>query len=270
MPGDGREYVITLEDSFYAESENGRWVSCVDLRAFLASLPGKKDLRCFSTPDASGSTSIAATIQESVEIGAKHILVDEDTTATNFIHHDPLVEAFTGKKTIKPLTEVAPSMKEKTALTLVATGTPELFSVADQIIVMDEYRARDGEKLRESKRPQVSEYIPPGSRRIEKAPNVRKWKLRGRNLEIRNVGSVDLRPNKQLVECTQLYTASFYAIALTKPGTTASSVRRLSRELWHWRYPFAGEPGPEFSYVRPLDIWFIINRIPGTKFSRLH
>ncbi len=268
VPGDGREYVVTLESSFYVESENGRWVSCVDLRAFLASLPGNRNLECFSTPDASGSTSIAATIQESVEIGVNHILVDEDNTATNFIHHDPLVEAFTGKKTIKPLTEVAPSMKERTGLTLVATGTPELFSVADEIIVMDEFRPRDGEGLRRSVSASRTPYVPPAKRTVFKAPRISKWKLRGRTLEIRNVGSVDLRPNRQLIECTQLRTASFYAIALAKPGTTAKRVKGVSKALKRWSYPFLKDPGPAFSYVRPVDIWFVLNRIPGVVFSR--
>ena len=39
----------------------------------------------FSTTDASGSTSQAANIMEALEIGARVLLVDEDTAATNFM-----------------------------------------------------------------------------------------------------------------------------------------------------------------------------------------
>ena len=268
VPGDGREYVITEEKSFYIESENGRWVSCVDLRAFLRSLPGEKDISCFSTRDASGSTSIASSLQEAVEIGVRHILVDEDSTATNFIHHDPLVEEYTGKKTLVPLTEVAPSLKKETSLTMVASGTSYLFSVDEEIIVMDEFRARDGEALRKYATPfEGAPYVPPTPRRIEKVPRITKWKLRGRTLEIRNVGSVDLAPNKQLRECSQYYTASLYAVSLARRGTTAKEVKKLSDELKAWKYVGIRYPPPNLAYVRPVDIWFILNRIPGIVFA---
>ncbi len=268
VPGDGREYVITEESSFYIESENGRWVSCVDLRAFLKGLPGKRDVSCFSTRDASGSTSIASSLQEAVEVGVKHVLIDEDSTATNFIHHDPLVEEYTGKRTIVPLTEVAPSLKEKVSLTLVASGTSFLFSVDDEIIVMDEFRARDGEPLREHASPfEGSPYTTPSPRRISRAPKIGKWKLRGRVLELRNVGSVDLRPNKQLRECSQLFTASLYAVYLARPGTTVEDVKRTSERLKRWEYPGIKNPPPNLAYVRPVDIWFILNRIPGITFT---
>ena len=43
---------------------------------------------CFSSEDASGSTSQAANIQEALEVGATTLLVDEDTCATNFMIRD--------------------------------------------------------------------------------------------------------------------------------------------------------------------------------------
>ena len=268
IPGDGREYVITEKESFYIESENGRWVGCVDLRTFFKDLPGDVDLSCFSTSDASGSTSIAATFQESVEIGISHILLDEDNTATNFIHHDPLVEEYTGKKTIIPLTEVSPSAKKHLSLTLVASGTPYLFSVDDEIIVMDEFRVRDGEPLRRTSTGfEGSPYRPPRPRKVQKVPKIMKWKLKGKSLEIANLGSIDLTPNRQLRECSQFYTASLYAIRLARSGTTAEEVVKAVEKLWNWDYLGIRDPPPNLAYVRPVDVWFILNRIPGIQFS---
>lgn len=47
-----------------------------------------KDTVEFRTDDASGSTSQAANIMEALEIGTELLLIDEDTTATNFMIRD--------------------------------------------------------------------------------------------------------------------------------------------------------------------------------------
>lgn len=47
-----------------------------------------KDTTLFRTPDASGSTSQAANIQEALELGATALLLDEDVCATNFMIRD--------------------------------------------------------------------------------------------------------------------------------------------------------------------------------------
>ena len=51
-------------------------------------MPAGRDTRCFSSPDASGSTSQAANIQEALELGASCLLLDEDVCATNFMIRD--------------------------------------------------------------------------------------------------------------------------------------------------------------------------------------
>jgi len=272
VPGDGREYVIAQESSFYVESENGRWVSCVDVRAFVKELPRGGDTGCFSTPDASGATSVAASVQEAVEAGSKHILLDEDATATNFIHRDVLAERITGKRTVVPISDLAHSVPFD--LTVVASGSLPLAEAAHRIVVMDEYRPREGDSLKEMAREALKaldykregEYVLPRSRVIEKSPKVSKWKIRGNLLELRNAGSVDLSPNKQLVECSQTNAAALYAVKLLKPGTGIKSVREVSSRLWNWDYPGVRHPPPNLAYVRPVDIWFILNRVPGVRF----
>jgi predicted ABC-class ATPase len=82
IPGDGRELVVTDHTAFYVSSENGRWVSCVDVSSLILSLPGERNTECFSTEDASGATSLAASIQEAVEAGARLLVIDEDEAAS--------------------------------------------------------------------------------------------------------------------------------------------------------------------------------------------
>ncbi len=90
ISGDGREYVITDATAQKLRSEDGRFVKDVDISLFINDLPNKKDTRCFSTEDASGSTSQAAGIVEAMEAGSKVLLLDEDTSATNFMVRDAL------------------------------------------------------------------------------------------------------------------------------------------------------------------------------------
>ena len=84
IPGDGREYVVTSRHAVKIRAEDGRRVERVDISPFIDNLPGGVDTRAFSTDNASGSTSQAANIMEALEMGADTLLLDEDTSATNF------------------------------------------------------------------------------------------------------------------------------------------------------------------------------------------
>jgi len=88
IPGDGRDLVVTLSAGVKIRAEDGRFIEDVDISAFIRNLPFGRETRNFSSPDASGSTSQAANIMEALEVGARLLLVDEDTSATNFMIRD--------------------------------------------------------------------------------------------------------------------------------------------------------------------------------------
>ena len=92
VAGDGREYVITSDTAMKIRAEDGRCVSHINISPFINDLPNKKDTVNFSTEDASGSTSQAANVVEAVQSGAKCLLIDEDTCATNFMVRDELMQ----------------------------------------------------------------------------------------------------------------------------------------------------------------------------------
>ncbi|MFQ5874523.1 MAG: P-loop domain-containing protein, partial [Dehalococcoidia bacterium] len=93
LPGDGRELVVTEPTAVKVRAEDGRSVVGVDISPFIDSLPGGVDTRGFSTTNASGSTSQAANIAEALEAGGRLLLVDEDTSATNFMIRDRRMQA---------------------------------------------------------------------------------------------------------------------------------------------------------------------------------
>ena len=92
-PGDGREFVVSDPGAVKIRAEDGRSVSGVDISPFIDGLPQGQDTQAFSTPNASGSTSQAASIMEALEAGATTLLIDEDTAATNFMIRDRRMQA---------------------------------------------------------------------------------------------------------------------------------------------------------------------------------
>jgi len=147
IPGDGRELVVTIPESVKIRAEDGRFIEDVDISAFIRNLPFGKDTRSFSSPDASGSTSQAANIMEALEVGAKLLLVDEDTSATNFMIRDERMQLLVAKEK-EPITPFIDKVKQLyddlgVSTILVMGGSGDYFAVADTVIMMDEYLPRD-------------------------------------------------------------------------------------------------------------------------------
>ena len=147
IAGDGREYVITDESAVKLRSEDGRFIKDVDISMFISDLPNGKDTQKFSTEDASGSTPQAAGIAESIEAGTKLLLLDEDTSATNFMVRDAFMQKVVSpdKEPITPFISRARELYEKAGIStiLVAGSSGAFFHIADTIIQMDCYEPID-------------------------------------------------------------------------------------------------------------------------------
>lgn len=143
IAGDGREYVITDSSAFKLRAEDGRSITGVDISPFIKNLPNKKDTVHFSTEDASGSTSQAANLMEALESGSELILIDEDTSATNFMVRDQLMEQVItpGEEPITPFISRVQGMYEDLGVSsiIVAGSSGAFFHMADTIIQMKEY-----------------------------------------------------------------------------------------------------------------------------------
>ena len=143
IPGDGREYVITDASAGKLRSEDSRSISNVDISLFIHNLPGKSDTTSFSTADASGSTSQAANVIEGIESGTSLFLIDEDTSATNFMVRDELMQRVVAdsEEPITPFISRVRDLYEKLSISsiLVAGSSGSYFHVADTVIQMKEY-----------------------------------------------------------------------------------------------------------------------------------
>lgn len=146
IPGDGREFVVTNPAAVKIRAEDGRRIEKVDISAFISDLPFGQDTRTFSTENASGSTSQAANIIEAIEAGAEVLLIDEDTSATNFMIRDFRMQELVPKE-IEPITPFIDRVRQLyergVSTVIVMGGSGDYFDVADAVICMINYKPHD-------------------------------------------------------------------------------------------------------------------------------
>ncbi len=147
IAGDGREYVITDETAFKLRAEEGRSIHEENISMFINHLPTKADTTDFTTENASGSTSQAANTVEALAAGSTVLLIDEDTSATNFMVRDGRMAQLVSdeKEPITPFIRKIRSLYQDLGVStiLVAGSSGDYLSVADTVLQMDCYRVCD-------------------------------------------------------------------------------------------------------------------------------
>ena len=214
IAGDGREYVITDESAVKLRSEDGRSIRRTDISMFINDLPNGKDTTAFSTEDASGSTSQAANVVEALEAETSLLLIDEDTSATNFMVRDELMQRVIHRD-MEPITPFIDRVRELyedhgISTILVAGSSGAYFHVADTILQMDRYVPKDITALAKREAasfpvrtaPLPAAPLPGFDRRPTSSPEFRgdriKLKSLGRDGVSINRETIDLRYVEQL------------------------------------------------------------------------
>jgi len=288
IEGDGREWVITIEDALKIRAEDGRSIKNVDISNFIRNLPSGLDTKNFSSADASGSTSMAATISEAMEIGVSLLLIDEDTTATNFMIKDERMAELIRKEPIIPFVERIKEMKEMGISTIiVAGGAGEYLSVADLVIVMEEYLPED--ETAEAKRI-VSRYpssfkgdFPPLKMPVERIPEPESFspyfrgkdrvKVKG-NTILYGSEEIDTHSFEQIKSQSQLKTIVYslrYLFDLQR-----KEKRKLADLLSKWEEDvekrglgLLSKISPSMFYVRKHELAMAINRMRKLRITRI-
>ena len=221
IQGGGREYVITKDDAMKIRAEDGRSIKKTDISMFINDLPNGKDTREFYTEDASGSTSQAANVIESMEAGASVMLIDEDTSATNFMIRDELMQRVIHRD-MEPITPFIDRILELyqvygISTVIVAGSSGAYFHIADTIIQMDRYEPKEITKLaKETAKdfPAMSGMENPAEKPVfircprqgrGFKPNDRiKMKTMGKEMVQLNRENIDLRYVEQLADTEQV------------------------------------------------------------------
>ena len=221
IEGDGREFVITDNTALKVRAEDGRAITKTDISLFINNLPNGKNTKKFYTENASGSTSQAANIIEGIESGTKLFLIDEDTSATNFMIRDSVMQQLVSKdkEPITPFIDVARSLYKQKGIStiLVAGSSGDFFDIADLVIQMDNYEPYEVTKkakvlsrgitnVNENLKVDIdfNRVILKGT--IESSPKGVKVKTLGKDGISINKENIDLRAVEQIVDNEQLNT----------------------------------------------------------------
>ncbi len=298
IPGDGREGVITRPDGCWVRAEEGRRIEACDIRAFIGSLPGGRETGAFATENASGSTSQAAAISEALEVGARLLLMDEDTCATNFMVRDERMRALIASthEPITPFVDRARSLFDDFGVsTILVTGASgDYFRVADRVIEMRDFqlvdRSADAAAIASKHASEAVGRVEapgalftarvPGARGLTPRRGTRAHSLRvDRNELAYGERRVPLASFPQFVDRSQAYAA---ACAIDRARRAFVDGQKSLSEvldaleaecdqagLESWVEGLRGEEHPgELARPRRLEIAGVWNRLRGTAFSQ--
>ena len=221
IAGDGREYVITDDTAMKIRAEDGRSIKKTDISMFINDLPNGKETRGFYTEDASGSTSQAANVIEGMEAGSKLLLIDEDTSATNFMIRDELMQRVIHRdmEPITPFIERISELYEGQGIStvIVAGSSGAYFHIADCIIQMDKYVPKDITALAKKEAENFPMLSGPeqkaGTPLFSRCPQANKGFGSNDRIKMKTLGkeavqinreSIDLRYVEQLVDSEQV------------------------------------------------------------------
>ena len=292
VPGDGREQVVAQAGAVKIRAEDGRAVHSVDISPFISHLPGGYDTTAFTTELASGSTSQAAALVEALESGAPAVLLDEDTSATNFMIRDRRMQALVAKSS-EPITPFIDRIRELrdelgVSTVLVMGGSGDYFDHADVVIQMNSYHPEDvteaarkvaaghatgREEERESAlKPSRGRRLDTRSLKPERRPG--RWKVQARGTDTLVFGrtDVDLRAVEQLEDPSQLRAIGWVLgrLSATRDPVLqplpqiADMLDRLRDGRWDW---LTERPDGDLALPRPHEIMAAMNRLRGARFN---
>lgn len=293
IENDGREYVITDNTAVKLRAEDGRCITGTDISMFIKNLPNKVNTKCFYTEDASGSTSQAANVIEAVEAGSGVLLIDEDTSATNFMIRDELMQLVVTKDR-EPITPYIDRIRELyhqfgISTILVVGSSGAYFKKADAIIQMDEYKAYDITKAAkeqarkyegssEKKEQPANAEMPNFDRRMLSNRNFyddrTKIKVNGSESVSINKNTIDMRAVEQLVDSEQLRALGYickylHEKVLNGKTTLQDAVEGIEKGLQEKGFAFmCGKAVPcDLAMPRKQEIFACLNRCRNIKLN---
>ncbi|NOH61299.1 ABC-ATPase domain-containing protein [Vibrio sp. RE88] len=287
IPGDGRERIVTNLNAMKIRAEDGRCVHNLNLSNYINHLPMQRDTADFTTQDASGSTSQAAWLQESIEAGVQGILIDEDTSATNFMIRDERMQALVSKgdEPITPLVDRIGQLRDELEVStvIVMGGSGDYLDVADTVIQMHDYQAVDvTEKARQvvEQHPtersnecesELSTFRPRSLNRaaLQKILADGKFRVSAKGVDSLRFGKefTDLSALEQLESSSEINAIGWLWFQLAQlPGWSNNPAKEIQQMLegdWSKNMPNQGD----LAKPRTLDAMAALNRMRKSQFK---
>lgn len=287
VPGDGRDLVVTRADAFKIRAEDGRRVEKVNISPFISNLPFGVDTTGFSTDNGSGSTSQAANIVEALEMSCRLLLVDEDTSATNFMIRDELMQQLIAKEKepITPFIDQVRNLEKEYGVStiLVMGGSGDYFEVADTVIAMENYTPREvtaqarsiAGSRRQARAAEAGGHFGPLTARAPLATGIDPERGGKERISAKGLGTlvfgrqtVDLSQVEQLVDISQTRAIGDMVSYALRNGyfDGATSLAAVLAKVFadieaHGLDVIALFPGCDYALPRPLEAAAMLNRL---------
>lgn len=290
IKGDGREYCITDDTAVKVSAEDGRYISNLNISSFFTKslVP---DIENFNTLVASGSISQAANIIEAINGNSRLILIEEDSSATNFLIKDEIMREIINADASIPFTDRIKDIEKIGLSVILVTGaTSKFLEYSNQIIKFEKYICYDVNNLDIKLKSKIDE---------EDDCNIPMWKSNRRiNIENKTVKFILFK--KINVVTNHLVFLDEYEVNLKNLESIKnfyqinslcfSAIHQLGNEYYmnkelinncykitsifnkkEW-YEIALSNFYKYEYfleeVRPIDVYRFINRIRGIKFEK--
>lgn len=246
IAGDGREYVVADNSGMKIRAEDGRSVLHTDISLFINHLPAGQDTTDFSSENASGSTSQAANLIEAVEAGAGLLLLDEDTSATNFMIRDKVMARLVSDEK-EPITTLLRHIRGiyKTlgiSFVIVVGSSGDYLSVADLVLQMDRYKVKDVTKEAKvicetcniaGQYAETEIAMPAFSRKLKPVkPGRRKIKSTGTDTVLIDREAIDVRYLEQISESGQTTALAYMMGWILENVKTEEDIRHLIERIY--------------------------------------
>ena len=286
IPGDGREFVVSDPATMKIRAEDSRRIEKVNISPFISNLPFGQDTKAFSTEDASGSTSQAANIIEALEAGAKVLVMDEDTSATNFMIRDHRMQELVSKDK-EPITPFIDKVRHLygdrgTSTVLAIGGSGDYFDVADNVICLVEYKPFDmtgeakaiAQRYKAERKPEGGESFGeitsrvPLSRSFDPSKGKREVKISSWGLNSIDFGTfrIDLGAVEQIVDASQTRSigdAIYYATRYMDGTRTLDDIiKAVMKDVSEKDLDMLGStPAGDYAIFRGIELAAAINRL---------
>ena len=276
---DGREHVISAPDTYLVRAEDGRVVTHVDISSLMRDLPDGTSTKDFSTLDASGSTSMAASIMELIELGVKHLVLDEDISATNLLYKDEVMKDLLKDDPIITLDSLVKPMNRILGVSTAAvvSASSSFLKCSDTTILMRKYLPQHLKEDRDWGACREASIKEPEGRQYEGISNLKKVKASGMKIIAEYFDGIkfeiDLSRNPRIAESGQV---KLIARAISKlsdlkqPIIMFDLIHKLRSELMSegFRTFYRGmDVPPDLTWVDPLDIAWVINRLRNARIN---
>lgn len=142
VPGDGRETVITVSDAVQVAADRGRSVQEVNITPFLSE-SDKGNPASYSTRSADSFISQAAATIEALEVGARVLIFDENTSSPAFLTTDARVASLLGSTPRASLAQRARQIVDELGISLIVGGenlVAEYIPLADTVLKVEDFQ----------------------------------------------------------------------------------------------------------------------------------